>query len=337
VEPEAVSTVLTPFMREGGVELPKELILSLYRSMVRQREFELKLRDVYRSGVMPGFIHLYIGQEAVAAGVCAHLDKKDYVTSTHRGHGHALAKGVPMGELFAEIWGKTKGSNGGRGGSMHIYDPDSGFLGTNGIVAANIPIGAGAALAAKLRGSPQVTVSFFGDGAVNNCAFHEGMNLAAAWDLPVVYVCENNLYATETPFNRVTKNTDVSTRGAAYGMPGMSVDGNDVVQVYEAARDAIAGARAGRGPTLIECKTYRVGGHFEGDPGIGYRTKEEIEQWRSQDPIIRFRQRAIAESLDPAQLSAIDQEAAHEVAEAYKFAASSPDASPATVADFVYS
>ena len=324
-------------IQEGWVDLSKELIASLYHSMIRQREFELKLREVYRSGVMPGFIHLYIGEEAVAAGVCAHLDKEDYVTSTHRGHGHALAKGIPMDRLFAEIWGKPSGSNGGRGGSMHIYDPDHGFLGTNGIVAANIPIAAGAALAAKLRGSPQVTVSFFGDGAVNNCAFHEGLNLAAAWDLPVVYVCENNLYATETPFNKVTKNTDVSTRGAAYGMPGIGVDGNNVIEVYEAAGDAIARARSGRGPSLIECRTYRVGGHFEGDPGIAYRTKEEIEGWRSQDPIVRFRQRAIAQCLDAAQLSVIDREVAHEVAEAYEFARSSPEASPATVADFVYS
>ena len=183
-----------------------------------------------------------------------------------------------MGEAFAEIWGMPNGSNGGRGGSMHIYDPECGFLGTNGIVGASIPLGAGAALAAQLRGSKQVAVSFFGDGAVNNCAFHEGINLAAIWHLPVIFICENNLYATEMPFAKATRNTDVSSRGAAYGIPGISIDGNDVVAVFEAAGQAINLARSGGGPTLIECRTYRPLGHFEGDPGTGYRTKQEIAE-----------------------------------------------------------
>lgn len=313
-----------------------DLIPALYRTMVRLRQFELKLQEVYRSGVMPGFIHLYIGEEAVAAGVCAHLEPDDYVTSTHRGHGHALAKGVPMGEVFAEIWGKPRGSNGGRGGSMHIYDPDHGFLGTNGIVGAGIPLGAGAALGAQVRRSGQVAVSFFGDGAVNNSAFHEGVNLAAAWNLPVVFVCENNLYATETPFRKVTRNIDVASRGVAYGIPGIPVDGNDVLEIYSVAGEAVRKARAGGGPTLIECRTYRLVGHFEGDPGIGYRSREEIADWKLRDPIVMLRERAAAAGVDPALLDSADRETEHEVQQAYEFAKAGPEPDPARVADHTY-
>ena len=318
--------------------LSENLVLSLYRSMVRIRLFELKVQEVYRSGVMPGFIHLYVGEEAVAAGVCENLSQYDYVTSTHRGHGHAIAKGIPMGPAFAEIWGKPNGCNGGRGGSMHIYDPAFGFLGTNGIVGASVPLGAGAALAAQLRGSKQVAVSFFGDGAVNNCAFHEGVNLAAIWNLPVVFVCENNLYATETPFAKVTRNTDVASRGAAYGMPGVSVDGNDVIAVHEAAGQAIDVARSGGGPTLIECRTYRPLGHFEGDPGIGYRTKEEIAEWKKRDPINRFRERTLADGSTTAEkLDSIWSEVETEVEAAYQYAKSGAEANPSSVTDFVFS
>ncbi|HVX67116.1 MAG TPA: thiamine pyrophosphate-dependent dehydrogenase E1 component subunit alpha [Bryobacteraceae bacterium] len=313
------------------------LIRALYRSMMRLRKFESKLQEVYRSGVMPGFIHLYLGEEAVAAGVCAHLRKDDYVTSTHRGHGHALAKGIPMGAVFAEVWGQTRGSNGGRGGSMHIYEPDCGFLGTNGIVAAGIPIGAGAGLAAQLRNAGQVAVTFFGDGAVNNCAFHEGINLAAVWDLPVVFVCENNMYATEMPFEKATRNTNVASRGAAYGIPGVRVDGNDVLAVYEAAGEAVARARSGHGPTLLECATYRTVGHFEGDPGIGYRTREEIAEWKGRDPIKRLRERCLsAGDVKAEELDAIEREVGQEVAEAYEYAKASPPAEPATVTNHVY-
>ncbi len=317
--------------------MSRDLMSSLYRSMQRMRQFELRIQQTYRSGVMPGFIHLYVGEEAVAAGVCAHLSRADYVTSTHRGHGHALAKGVPVNEAFAEIWGKPTGINGGRGGSMHIYDPACGFLGTNGIVGAGIPIAGGAAMAAALRGDGQVAVSFFGDGAVNNCAFHEGINLAAALLLPVVFVCENNLYATETPFHRVTKNTNVSTRGAAYGIPGIRIDGNDVLEVHRVAGEAIARARAGEGPTLIECQTYRPLGHFEGDPGTGYRSKEEIAEWKLRDPIERLAGAAIRSGLmNEADLGDIEREVEVEIEAAYQFAKASPEADPATVGDFVY-
>ncbi len=319
------------------MNLAPDLVLNLYRGMLRIRQFELRLQEVYRSGVMPGFIHLYVGEEAVAAGVCAHLSRKDCVTSTHRGHGHAIAKGVPMGECFAEIWGKPTGVNGGRGGSMHIYDPSCGFLGTNGIVGAGIPIASGAGMAALVRGSGQIAVSFFGDGAVNNCAFHEGINLAAALTLPVVFVCENNLYATETPFHRVTANTNVASRGAAYGIPGIHVDGNDVLEVYRAAGEAIERARAGQGPALIECATYRQLGHFEGDPGIGYRSKEEIAEWKQRDPIERLMRSAIeSKVVNEADFVGVAREVDAEVQQAYEFAKSGPEADPATVTQFVY-
>ena len=315
-----------------------DLALDLYRSMARIRVFELRLRDVFRSGVMPGFIHLYVGEEAVAAGVCRHLNQDDYVTSTHRGHGHAIAKGIPMGPVFAEIWGKPNGCNGGRGGSMHIYDPKYGFLGTNGIVGASVPLGAGAGLAAQLRRSNQVAVSFFGDGAVSNSAFHEGVNLAGIWQLPVIFVCENNLYATEMPLAKATRNTDISTRGSTYGIPGISVDGNDVAEVYQAAGKAIDTARSGGGPTLIECRTYRPLGHFEGDPGVGYRTKEEIAEWKKKDPIDRLRDRILADRLATVEkLQGVWMEVEAEVEAAYQYANSAGDADPACVTNFVFS
>jgi 2-oxoisovalerate dehydrogenase E1 component len=321
-----------------GLEPSPELVRRLFQSMVRIRLFELKAQAVYRSGAMPGFIHLYIGEEAVAAGACASLTPDDYVTSTHRGHGHALAKGIPMGEMLAEIWGRPNGCNGGRGGSMHIYDPDCGFLGTNGIVGASVLLGAGAALGAQVRGSQQVTVSFFGDGAVNNGAFHEGLNLAAAWNLPVVFVCENNLYATETPFAKVTRNTDIAGRAEAYGMPGVALDGNDALAVYEASRNAIGQARSRGGPSLIECKTYRIVGHFEGDPGIGYRTKEEIAEWRKRDPIERLRHRAVKDGLVTSEeFESTWRDAEREVEVAYQYAVSSPEADTTTVMKFAYS
>jgi len=319
------------------VAVDKELALALYRIMTEIRQLELKLQEVYRSGVMPGFIHLYVGEEAVAAGVCAHLRRSDYVTSTHRGHGHAFAKGIPAREIFAEIWGKATGCCGGRGGSMHIYAPEYGFLGTNGIVAAGIPIGAGAALAASLEGGDRVAVSFFGDGAVNNCAFHEGINLAAAWNLPAVFVCENNMYATEMAFARATRNTDVSTRGPAYGIPGVQVDGNDVLAVYEVAGQAIARARSGGGPTLVECKTYRTVGHHEGDPGTAYRTREEVEAWKKRCPLRTLRDRMIASGLASEQeFQRIDEEAGALVRAAEEFARNSPEPSPETVLEHVF-
>lgn len=272
----------------------RELVLSLYRGMVLIRDFELKAREVFRTGRMPGFIHVYIGEEAVAVGVCSQLRTDDYVASTHRGHGHALAKGISPREVMAELLGATTGCSGGRGGTMHLYDPTVGFLGSNGVVPPGILIAAGAALSAKLRKSGQVAVAFFGDGGSNNGAFHEGLNMAATWDLPVVFVCENNLYATEMPFQNATKNSDISSRAQAYGMLGVQVDGNNVLEVYRNTADAIQRAREGGGPTLLECLTYRWFGHHEGDPGVSYRSPEEIAAWKERDPVKRLRNDAVS-------------------------------------------
>jgi pyruvate dehydrogenase E1 component alpha subunit len=320
------------------MSVSKSLVLALYRTMVEIREFELKAYELFRSGKMPGFIHLYVGEEAVAAGVCAHLRRDDTVTSTHRGHGHALAKGITAEAAMAELMGKVDGCCGGRGGSMHLYEPAVGFLGTNGVVGPGIPIAAGSALSAKLRGTDQVAVSFFGDGAVNNGAFHEGVNLAATWNLPVVFVCENNLYATEMPFERATKNTSVASRAAAYNIPGVEVDGNDVLQVYEKAGESITRARQGHGPTLMECKTYRWFGHHVGDAGTAYRSKEEIETWKQRDAIKKLREHALAERwAEKKDFEAIDTDVARlmEAAAAHSLQSSEPAAE--TALDHVYS
>lgn len=318
------------------MNVSKDRVLSLYRTMVELREFELKAYEVFRSGKMPGFIHLYVGEEAVAAGVTAHLKEDDYVTSTHRGHGHALAKGISARAVMAELLGVEGGCCGGRGGSMHLYEPAVGFLGTNGVVAAGIPMAAGAALSAKLRKSGQVAVCFFGDGAVNNGAFHEGINLAATWELPVVYVCENNMYATEMPFAKATRNTHVASRGAAYNMPGVEVDGDDVLAVYAKAGEAIERARRGEGPTLLECLTYRFFGHHVGDPGTSYRSKEEIASWKARDPIVKLRQQAAdAKIAGEEDFAAIDKEVRAVIEDATAFALASPEPGGETALDHV--
>jgi TPP-dependent pyruvate/acetoin dehydrogenase alpha subunit len=315
-----------------------KLAKTLYRAMAEIREFEMKAREIFRSGQMPGFIHVYVGEEAVAVGVCAQLRTDDYVASTHRGHGHALAKGISPRAVMAELMGAVDGCSGGRGGTMHLYDPTVGFLGSNGVVPPGILIGAGAALSAQLRGSTQVAVAFFGDGAVNNGAFHEGLNLAATWNLPVVFVCENNGYATEMPFARSTKNTSVASRAAAYKIPGVVVDGNDVLDVYAKAGEAVERARRGDGPTLLECLTYRWFGHHEGDPGTSYRTKEEVATWRKRDPIGTLRQQAIADSwLSAEELEEIDHEVKRVIQDAASYGTSSPQPDISTALDHVYS
>jgi len=319
------------------MDVSKELALSLYRSMLQIREFETKARELFRSGIMPGFIHLYIGQEAVAAGICTQLNVNDYVASTHRGHGHALAKGIPAAEVMAELMGKVGGCSGGRGGTMHLYDPSVGFLGSNGVVPPGILIGAGAALSAKLRQSGQVAVAFFGDGATNNGAFHEGLNMAATWNLPVVFVCENNLYATEMPFSSACSNTNVASRAAAYCMPGQQIDGNDVMDVYTSGGEAIQRARTGGGPTLLECLTYRWYGHHEGDPGTSYRTKDEVASWKVRDPILKLRQQSLENgwaSID--EFQAIDADVKGIIDASADYALSSPEPDAATALDHVY-
>jgi pyruvate dehydrogenase E1 component alpha subunit len=317
--------------------ISQELLVQYYKKMLELRLFELKVQELYRNARLPGFVHLYVGEEAVGVGVCSNLRTQDLVFSTHRGHGHALAKGVPAKIVLAELWGKTTGSSGGRGGSMHMYAPEYGFMGTNGIVGAPIPLATGAALSAKLRKNGQVVVCFFGDGAVNSGSFHEAVNLGSVWNLPVVYVCENNLYATEMAFLRATKNTSVASRAAAYGMAGVEVDGQDVIAVHEAAHTAINRARVGDGPTLIECKTYRYVGHHEGDPGTDYRTREEVQQWKQRDPV-KLAHKLLLDS-DPAnqaQLQAADQEVEQLIDQAVEFAENSPEPPANSVNDHVF-
>jgi len=317
--------------------ISKEQLFNYYKKILELRLFELKVQELYRNGRLPGFVHLYVGEEAVAVGVCSNLERQDLIFSTHRGHGHALAKGVPAKIVLAELWGKTTGSSGGRGGSMHMYAPEYGFMGTNGIVGAPIPLATGAALSAKVRKSNQVVVCFFGDGAVNSGSFHEAVNMGAVWNLPVVYVCENNLYATEMAFLRATKNTSIASRAAVYGMVGIEVDGQDVVAVHEAAQTAIGRARSGGGPTLIECKTYRYVGHHEGDPGTDYRTREEVQQWKQRDPV-KLARKVLLESggADETILQSADQEVEQLIDQAVDFAENSPEPSADSVNDHVF-
>jgi pyruvate dehydrogenase E1 component alpha subunit len=317
-------------------QVDHKLLLDYYRKMLELRVFEVKVQELYRNAMLPGFVHLYVGEEAVAVGVCANLEPADLVFSTHRGHGHALAKGVPAGIVLAELWGKVTGSSGGRGGSMHMYAPEYGFMGTNGIVGAPIPLATGGALSAKLRKKGQVVVSFFGDGAVNSGSFHEAVNFGAVWDLPVVYVCENNLYATEMAFSRATKNTSVASRANSYCLPGVEVNGQDVMAVHDAAKKAIQKAREGGGPTLIECKTYRFVGHHEGDPGTDYRTREEVKQWKDRDPLKISRKLLLDLGVDEKELQAVDQEVESLIDRAVEFAQGSPEPSPESVNDHVF-
>ncbi|HEV3339353.1 MAG TPA: dehydrogenase E1 component subunit alpha/beta [Pirellulales bacterium] len=262
---------------------------ALYRSMQLIRRCEEQLARCHQRGLIHGACHTYVGQEAVAAGVGAHLRESDVVFSTHRGHGHALAKGLAPRELIAELFGRETGCSRGRGGSMHLFAPEIGLMGTTGIVGPNILQAVGAGYSFKLLKSDRVAVAFFGDGAVNNGAFHEGLNMASIWKLPVLFVCENNQFATEVPFEYASGIPDVGRRAADYGMTGFEVDGNDVVSIYEVAEDAIARARAGAGPTLLECKTYRTRPHAEGMGDFSYRTRDEVEQWKTRCPIKRLR------------------------------------------------
>ena len=259
-------------------------LLEMYRQMVRLRVFEEQVKEIYMAGLMPGLAHLYIGQEAIAVGVCSTLRGDDYITSTHRGHGHLLAKGGDPKLMMAEIMGRESGYCRGKGGSMHIADLKLGIIGANGIVGASIPIAVGAALWLKMNNQDRVIVCFFGDGASNQGTFHEGLNLAALWGLPVVFVCENNLYGLSVRQDRHQKIKDISVRAAAYDMPGETVDGTEVAAVYEAARRAVSRAREGGGPTLIECKAYRWLGHHAGDPAR-YRPKGELEYWQTRCPL----------------------------------------------------
>src|SRR5713226_3290033 len=274
------------------MDIGKDLLLQMYRSMQRIRQFESRIRDLATANEIPGFVHVSIGEEASATGVCAALRKTDRITSTHRGHSHLIAKGGRLDRMMAEIFGKRTGYCKGKGGSMHIVDFSLGILGANGIVGAGLPIATGSALAAQIAGKDDVTACFFGDGASNEGTFHESLNLAAIWKLPVVFVCENNGFGEFTPMHTVTSVKDIAVRAKAYDIPGFIVDGNDVLEVYSYASEAVARARSGGGPTLLECKTYRWEGHVVGEQAFlgegAYREKAEIEEWKKRCPLLRF-------------------------------------------------
>jgi 2-oxoisovalerate dehydrogenase E1 component len=324
-------------LSEGALDLTTDQALWLLREMLRIRRVEEALARSYAQGLIPGACHTYVGQEAIAVGVCAHLRPDDVVFSTHRGHGHALAKGAPAREVMAELFGKATGVSKGRGGSMHLFVPEVGLMGTTGIVGPNILQATGAGYSFQLMKTDQVSVAFFGDGAMNNGAFHEGINMGAIWGLPVVYVCENNQFATEVPFDYATRNTDVAERARAYGIPGVTVDGNDVLAVTEAAAAAIERARRGGGPSLIEGKTYRTRPHAEGMRDGGYRTVEEIEAWKQRDPITFLEARLLDRELATQdQIDAVRQEIEDVVAEGLEFAKTSPYPEPDTAALHIY-
>jgi len=306
------------------VAIEKEKLIDMYRRMVRIRTFEERVAKEFAAGNIPGFVHLYSGEEATATGACANLRPDDYITSTHRGHGHLIAKGGKTDRMMAELFAKKTGYNKGKGGSMHIADMDIGILGANGIVAGGIPIAGGAALSAQMRETDQVVICFLGDGATNNSRFHEAVNLASIWSLPVVYVIENNLYAESTSIRDACKLVNMADRAGAYGIPGVTVDGNDVMAVYEAVGEAVARARKGEGPTLVECKTWRWYGHFEGDMQT-YRTQKDVDDWTKKDPIPRFRKKLVEMgTMTDKDADKIVQEIEKEIEEAVKFAVESP-------------
>ncbi len=306
------------------MELNNTKIIEMYKTMKRIREFETNASKLFAEGQIHGFVHLYIGEEAVATGVCANLREDDYITSTHRGHGHIIAKGGDVKYMMAELYGRQTGYCKGKGGSMHIADATKGIIGANGIVGAGQNIATGAGLSAKLRGTDQVCACFFGDGSTNQGTFHESLNLASIWRLPVIFVCENNLYGISMRQSRHQAIQDIADRAVAYNIPGVVVDGNDVFAVYEAASEAIERARNGQGPSLIECKTYRHHGHFEGDPAK-YRPTEEVAEWMSKDPLPRLINYMLDNNiLSKEELNEIDRQINDEIKEAIKFAEESP-------------
>jgi len=315
----------------------RETLLELFRGMQVIRQCEEQLARSHQRGLVHGACHTYVGEEAIATGVCAHLGQRDVVFSTHRGHGHALAKGVTPRQLMAELFGRATGCSLGRGGSMHLFSPEVGMMGTSGIVGPCILQAAGAGYSFKLLKTDDVAVAFFGDGAVNNGAFHEGLNLAAIWDLPVLFVCENNQFATEVPFEYAAGNPRVGNRGESYGIPGFEIDGNDVLAIYDVAGEAVRRARTGKGPTLIECRTYRTRAHSEGMGDFTYRTREDVDQWKERCPIARLKSRLLSDGTATAdELDAITDEVAQQIADAAKFAEGSPWPDPRTAADHIY-
>ena len=328
MSPPADRATLTGLDAEGA--------RAIHRTMVRIRVFETRVTELFAAGKLPGFVHTYLGQEAIAAATCQNLRVDDYITSTHRGHGHTIAKGTGTDRLMAELFDKETGANRGRGGSMHVADFSLGMLGANGIVGGGFGIAAGAGLSALHRGSGQVAVCFFGDGGINKGPFHEALNFASVKALPVVFVCENNQYAQFTAIGRTTAVEDLATRAAAYAMPGVTVDGNDAGAVYAAVGAAVAAARNGDGPALLNCVTYRHSGHYVGDAEV-YRDATEVAEWKAADPIARL-ESALTEAgwLDVAGVESAWEAARTETDAAEQFAATSPDPDPGTALDYVY-
>ena len=302
----------------------KEQLLALLATMVRIREFEEMSTSIFLSGEIQGFVHVYIGQEAIATGVCAALRDDDYITSTHRGHGHLIAKGADVNKMLAELCGKKTGYNDGKGGSMHICDIDKGIIGANGLLGAGMTLGAGAAFAAKYNGTDQVAVTFFGDGSSNEGEFHEATNLASLWKLPQIFVCENNEYQVTRHISQTMATDSIAARAKSYKMPGITINGNDVLAVYETAKEAVARARAGEGPTLIECKTTRVGGNFVGDPSL-YVPKEIKDTWPGRDCINNFKKKLLADgTVTQEEIDAVYAEEKQRMQDALEFARKSP-------------
>ncbi|MSU78653.1 MAG: dehydrogenase [Gemmataceae bacterium] len=317
--------------------MPKDRLLNLYRKMLVIRRCEEQLAKSHQRGLIHGACHTYVGQEAIAVGVCAHLRTDDAVFSTHRGHGHALAKGVPPEQLIAELYGRATGCSRGRGGSMHLFSPEVGMMGTSGIVGPCILQAAGAGYSFKLMKTEGVGVAFFGDGAVNNGAFHEGLNLASIWKLPAIFICENNEFATEVPFRYAAGNPTVASRAASYGMPGVDLDGNDVLAITAAAEEAVQRARQGGGPTLLECRTYRTRAHAEGMSDFGYRTREDVEAWKARCPILRLRTHLLNTACASKQeLTDIETQVAADVESAHRAAEAAPWPESASAATHIY-
>jgi len=321
----------------SAISISKEIALSLYRRMQVIRQTEEQLARSHQRGLVHGACHTYVGEEAIASAVCEHLRPDDVVFSTHRGHGHALAKGLEPRELIAELYGREGGCSMGRGGSMHIFKPEIGMMGTSGIVGPCILQACGGGYSFKIKGTDNVSVAFFGDGAVNNGAFHEGLNMASIWNLPSIFVCENNQFATEVPFEYASAIPDVGRRAQNYGIPGFEVDGNDVLEIYQIAQEAVKRARDGEGPTLIECKTYRTRAHAEGMGDFTYRTREDVEEWKEKCPIKRFRQVVTEDDfVVEDELNEIDREVTELVTQAQKWAEASPYPDGTTAATHVY-
>ncbi len=322
------------------MDIGKELLLEMYRRMQRIRQFETRLKDLTVRSEIPGFIHLSIGEEASAVGICAALRPTDRITSTHRGHGHLIAKGGELKRMLAEIFGKRTGYCKGKGGSMHIVDYSLGILGANGIVGGGIPIATGSALAARVTRRDDVTACFFGDGAANEGTFHESLNLAGVLKLPVIYVCENNGYQVFTSMESVTAGKTIAGRAQAYGIPGFVVDGNDVLEVYRHAAEAVMRARAGEGPTLLECRTYRWEGHVVGENAFGgrpYRSEEELNSWKARCPLLQFEKRMLESGrVSREEMDSIIAQTQAELDAAVEFARSSPLPDPAEAAADVY-